>query len=102
VALVGGYVLGSYESINDEGYFVARGSKVVISSTVKEITVVGDKVIGRVEDAMVSALERIQNGYFILNTSTGDVEAGLSEAELMKRLSINTFPRLVKARDWRP
>lgn len=101
-ALVGGYVLGSYESVHDDGYFVARADKVVISSSVREVGVIDDKVIGRVEDAMDPALERIKDGYFILYTSTGAIESGLTAIELSKRLALDTDLRLVRARDWKP
>jgi hypothetical protein len=102
VILVGDYTLGSYESVYDDGYFVARGHKVVISSSVREVGVIDDKVIGRVEDAMVPALERIKDGYFILHTSTGAIESGLTAIELRKSLALDTDPRLVRARDWKP
>lgn len=102
VTLVGAYVLGSYESVHDDGYFVARGDKVVISSSVREVGVIDDKVIGRVEDAMVPALERIKDGYFILHSSTGAIESGLTAIELRKSLALDTDPRLVRARDWKP
>lgn len=102
VALAGGYVLGSYESVNDAGYFIAKGDTVVIASTVREVGVIGDKVIGRVEDAMVPALERIKDGYFILHTSTGAIESGLTNIELKRSLALDADPQLVRARDWRP
>jgi hypothetical protein len=102
VALVGGYVLGSYESGHDDGYFVAKEDKVVISSSVQEVGVIDDKVIGRVEDAMVPTLERIKDGYFILHTSTGAIESGLTAIELRRRLALDTEPQLVRARDWKP
>jgi hypothetical protein len=102
VPLVGGYVLGSYESVNDGGYFIAKRDKVVIASTVKEVGIIGDKVIGRVEDAMVPALERITDGYFILHTSTGATETGLTDIELRRSLALDANPKLDRARDWRP
>ncbi len=101
VPLEGGYVLGSYESVNDDGYFVAQGDQVVVSSSIREIGVVEGKIIGRVEDAMVLAMERIENGYFILDTHTGGLSAGLSKTDLEERMGAGVSTTLLPPRDWK-
>ena len=101
VPLEGGYVLGSYESVNDDGYFVARGDKVVVSSSIRDIGVVDGMIAGRVEDAMVPAMERIENGYFILDVQTGKLSVGLTKTDLEESLGIEVSTRLVRPRDWK-
>lgn len=99
VPLEGGYVLGSYESVNDDGYFVAQGDKVVISSSIREIGVVDGKIVGRVEDAMVPAMERFEDGYFILDTDTGKISAGFSKTELEESLGVDISTVLLPPRN---
>ena len=82
VALEGPYVLGSYETVNNDGYFVARGDRVVVSSSIKEVGVIDGKIVGRVEDAMVGAMARIADGYFILDANTGELSVGLSKQSI--------------------
>jgi len=102
VPLKGQYVLGSYESVNDEGYFVARGDQVVVSSSIREIGVVDGKIVGRVEDAMVGAMERISDGYFILDADTGELSTGLSNQTLEDALGVDVSTVLVPPSDWKP
>jgi len=102
VPLKGQYVLGSYESVNNDGYFVARGDQVVVSSSIREIGVVDGKIVGRVEDAMVGAMERIADGYFILDADTGELLTGLSNQTLEDALGIDVSTVLVPSPEWKP
>ena len=102
VPLEGPYVLGAYESVNNDGYFVARGDQVVVSSSIKEIGVVDGKIVGRVEDAMVGAMARISNGYFILDAKSGELSAGLSEQALEDALGVSVSKVLVSPPNWKP
>jgi len=87
--------------VNDDGYFVARGDKVVVSSSIRDIGVVDGMIAGRVEDAMVPAMERIENGYFILDVQTGKLSVGLTKTDLEESLGIEVSTRLVRPRDWK-
>lgn len=102
VPLEGHYVLGSYESVNDDGYFVAQDDQVVVSSSIREIGVVEGKIVGRVEDAMVGAMARIADGYFILDADTGELAAGLSKHALENVLGADVSKVLVSPPDWKP
>ncbi len=102
VPLVGPYVLGSYEVVNGDGYFVARGSQVVVSSSVREIGIVDEKIVGRVEDAMVGALARIADGYFILDATTGKLSAGLSKNAIDDVIGKDVSTVLMAPSNWKP
>lgn len=88
--------------MNDDGYFVARGDHVVVPSSIREIGVVNGKIIGRVEDAMVGAMERIADGYFILDANTGELSAGLSKQALEDALGADVSKDFVPPREWKP
>ena len=102
VPLEGPYVLGSFEALNGDGYFVARGAEVVVSSSVREIGVVDGRIIGRVEDAMVGALARIADGYFILDATTGKLSAGLSKNATDDLIGKDVSTVLISPSNWKP
>ena len=102
VPLLGPYVLGSYEAVNGDGYFVARGAEVVVSSSVREIGIVDEKIVGRVEDAMVGALARIDYGYFILDATTGKLTAGLSKNAIDDVIGKDVSTVLMALSNWKP
>ena len=102
VPLLGPYVLGSYEAVNGDGYFVARGAEVVVSSSVREIGIVDEKIVGRVEDAMVGALARIDDGYFILDATTGKLTAGLSKNAIDDVIGKDVSTVLMSPSKWKP
>lgn len=102
IPLVGHYYLGAYESVNDNGYFIARGDQVVVSSSIREICILDGKILGRVEDAMVLAMERIENGYFILDAETGKISVGMSRTELEERVGAGASIALMPPRGWKP
>jgi hypothetical protein len=88
--------------VNDDGYFVARDDQVVVSSSIREIGVVEGKIIGRVEDAMVGAMARIADGYFILDANTGELSTGLSKQALDDAMGSDVSTVLVSPPNWKP
>jgi len=101
IPLIGGYVLASYESTDESGYFIAKGNQVIVSSSVLEVGIADDRIVGRVADADVLAMARIKDGYFVLDVVTGQLTEGLSRDGLIEMLGGDTAPDLCQPRQWK-
>ena len=99
--LIGPYALRYYESAPHDGIYLVRYEKVVVPPRITRIATHDTYIIGWVEPLDIPTLEPIKAGYFVLDTSTGQLKSGMSLEQVSTLLHRNGAVDLKDAHEYR-